>query len=63
MYQTGKIEKKIKKIKIIAIKKPGKDNTLADNYRPIALLPTIPKPDKPFPSSKSDLQAVPEIHG
>ena len=43
MYKTGKIDKKLRRIKIVAINKPGKDANNVANYRPIALLPTITK--------------------
>ena len=41
IYKTGKVEKKLKEKKIVAINKPGKVPNNVPNHRPIALLPTI----------------------
>lgn len=43
MWEEGRIPKSLKKIKIVAIPKPGKDPKDVRNLRPISLLPTIIK--------------------
>lgn len=43
MYQEGRVPKKLKRIKIVAIPKIGKDPNCVANYRPIALLSTLIK--------------------
>ena len=43
MWKKGKISNDLKSIKIIATPKPNKDVNNPNNYRPIALLPTLIK--------------------
>uniref|UniRef100_A0AAG5DGU8 Reverse transcriptase domain-containing protein n=1 Tax=Anopheles atroparvus TaxID=41427 RepID=A0AAG5DGU8_ANOAO len=43
MWNRGRLQKKYKRIRIIAIPKPNKDHNNPANYRPIALIPTITK--------------------
>lgn len=42
-YAAGNLPEKLKEIKIVPIKKPGRDTTDTSAYRPIACLPTIVK--------------------
>lgn len=43
MWRRGKIKKNLKRIKIVAIPKPGKDQHIEQNYRIISLISTIIK--------------------
>lgn len=43
MYCVGRLNPELKKIKVIAIAKAGKDQSTAEGYRPISLLPTLTK--------------------